>query len=83
MFRDTLYGSVLAHIRALSVQGAGRIGKLLDRASDSTPNSRPSVIAFPWLAPRHAGSYRQHRGTPDLDLPYHTENGSVLVFRIA
>jgi CspA family cold shock protein len=36
----------LVYIIPSSVQGAGRIGRLLDRASDSTPDSRPSVIVF-------------------------------------
>ena len=40
----TLIWVVLAWIEPLSVQWSRRVGKLLDRDSDSTPDSRPSVI---------------------------------------
>jgi hypothetical protein len=93
MFRGTHMGPSSPRLDHLSVQWSRRVGKLLDRDSDPTPDSRPSVIAFrcSLLGTPEAISLglvgvaidHQHRDAPDLDLPYHAETVAELVFRIA
>jgi len=58
---------------------------LLDRDSNTTPDSRPSVSAFRCSLLGTLKAIRidhQHCDTPDLDFPYHTGTVAELVFRI-
>ena len=84
MFRDTHMGSVLAWIGSLSVRWSCRVGKLLNRDGNPTPDTRLSVITFRCLGTPEAirlglvgvAIDRQYRDTPDLYLPYHAGNDS-------
>ena len=90
MFRDTHMGSSSPKFEHYQFDGPVVVGKMLDRDCDVTPDSRPGVIAFRCsllgtlegirLGLASGAIDHQHRHPPDLDLPHHAENGSMLVF---
>src|SRR5712672_297632 len=75
----TLIWVVLAWIEPLSVQWSRRVGKLLDRDSDSTPDSRPSVIRTHGPQGRRPTEHRCIREPQGLEAGAPSEPQSKLI----